>query len=104
MRHVMRGKCCALILVFTCASFHAHGQTSPGTGNAISSPASNERSQDRTYGLPPGDDPQNQLGTPFIRHLAEDQKHFWTFPARLRTRDLKWILPAAAGTAGLMAS
>jgi membrane-associated phospholipid phosphatase len=59
---------------------------------------------DQRYELPPGADPQNQLGPIFVRHIAEDQKSFWTFPARLRTRDLKWILPAAGATAALFAS
>ena len=33
--------------------------------------------------LPPGVDPQNRLGTPFLKHLAEDQKTFWTSPLRM---------------------
>jgi len=34
--------------------------------------------------LPPGADPQNRLGTPFLKHLVEDQKTFWTSPFRLQ--------------------
>ena len=33
-----------------------------------------------------------------------DQKQFWTSPARFRTKDLKWILPAAGITAAFIAS
>ena len=55
-----------------------------------------------TYELPPGADPQNRLFMPFIQHLAEDQKHFWTMPTRARRKDLKWIIPAAAVTAGIV--
>jgi len=60
--------------------------------------------ENRSYDLPPGADPQNQLGVPFVDHLAQDQKRFWTFPARLRRQDLKWIIPATAGMAGLFAA
>ncbi len=64
----------------------------------------NEKAESRPYELPPGANPENEAGPIFVRHVAEDQKEFWTFPARLRVRDLKWILPAAAGTAALIAS
>ncbi len=54
--------------------------------------------------LQPGDDPQNQLGVPLLKHLAEDQEHFWLTPARLRIHDLRWLLPASAGLSALIAS
>jgi Capsule assembly protein Wzi/PAP2 superfamily len=64
--------------------------------------------QDRTaspsYDLPPGSDPQNQLLWPFVRHIAEDQRHFWTWPTRAKKSDLKWLVPAVGATAGLFAS
>jgi Capsule assembly protein Wzi/PAP2 superfamily len=54
------------------------------------------------YGLlPPGEEPENRLLTPFIAHLAKDQKEFWTSPARFETKDLRWMLPLA-GTTGLL--
>jgi len=56
------------------------------------------------YELQPGEDPQNRLVSPFVKHLAGDQKQFWTSPTRFRTRDLKWILPAAGITAAFIAS
>ena len=52
--------------------------------------------------LPPGVDPQNQLGWPFMKHLAEDQKTFWTTPLRWRERDAKAILPFVGFTGALM--
>ena len=58
----------------------------------------------RSYELPPGADPQNRLLFPFLDHLGQDQKHFWTSPTRLRKRDLKWIIPASVGLAGLFAA
>lgn len=54
--------------------------------------------------LQPGEDPQNRLLTPFLKHLASDQKQFWTFPTRLETKDLKWILPGASITAAFIAT
>ena len=59
---------------------------------------------DGRYELQPGEDPQNRLVSPFVKHLVGDQKEFWTAPARFRTRDLKWILPAAGITAAFIAS
>ncbi|MGA7399130.1 MAG: hypothetical protein WBW38_03845, partial [Candidatus Sulfotelmatobacter sp.] len=42
--------------------------------------------------------------SPFLKHLAEDQKQFWTSPAHIQTKDLKWILPGVAVTAAFIAS
>jgi len=56
------------------------------------------------YQLQPGEDPENHLISPFVKHLVGDQKQFWTSPARFRTKDLKWILPAAGVTAAFIAS
>jgi hypothetical protein len=55
-------------------------------------------------GLQPGEDPQNRLFLPILSHLAEDQKNFWSAPAHLHTRDLRWILPVTAGVGTLMAA
>ncbi|HJU12347.1 MAG TPA: capsule assembly Wzi family protein, partial [Candidatus Binataceae bacterium] len=60
--------------------------------------------QQGSYDLPPGTDPQNRLVVPFVEHLGQDQKHFWTLPARARKKDLKWIVPAAGGLAALFAA
>src|SRR5437868_165078 len=57
-----------------------------------------------TYELEPGEDPQNRLLTPFLKHLATDQENFWTKPAHLRIKDLRWALPFTGLTAGLIAS
>ncbi len=54
--------------------------------------------------LPPGEDPENRLLTPFLKHLATDQATFWTAPAHFQTRDLQWGLPFAGITAGFIAS
>jgi hypothetical protein len=54
--------------------------------------------------LPPGEDPQNHLLLPLVKHIAQDQRTFWTFPLRLRTQDLPWLLPSAAFTGSVIAS
>ena len=54
--------------------------------------------------LDPGSDPENRLLSPFLKHLAEDQKHFWTSPARLQIKDLKWVLPDVGITAAFIAT
>jgi len=57
-----------------------------------------------SYDLQPGEDPQNRLVSPFLKHIVSDQKQFWTSPARFRTKDLKWILPSVGITAAFIAS
>jgi membrane-associated phospholipid phosphatase len=54
--------------------------------------------------LPPGNDPDNRLISPFVKHLVGDQKQFWTAPAHLRVKDLKWIVPFTSITAAFIAS
>ena len=57
-----------------------------------------------SYGLQPGEDPENRLVSPFLKHLVTDQQQFWTSPARFQTKDLKWILPGAGVTAAFIAT
>lgn len=63
------------------------------------SPASADDGQ-----LSPGEDPQNRLLLPFLKHLASDQKGFWTSPLHFQTKDLKWILPGAGVTAAFIST
>jgi hypothetical protein len=56
------------------------------------------------YELQPGEDPENRLVSPFLKHIVTDQKEFWTSPARFHTKDLKWILPGVGITAAFIAS
>jgi membrane-associated phospholipid phosphatase len=53
--------------------------------------------------LPAGEDPENRLGTPFIKHLALDQKQFWTAPFHMDRQGAEVFLPFVAFTGGLMA-
>jgi len=54
--------------------------------------------------LPPGSDPDNRLVSPFVRHIVGDQKQFWTAPARLQVKNLKWVVPFTAVTGAFIAS
>ena len=56
------------------------------------------------YQLQPGEDPENRLVSPFLKHIVGDQKQFWTTPTRFKVRDLKWIVPAVGITAAFIAS
>jgi hypothetical protein len=58
---------------------------------------------DSKYELLPGVDPDNHLGLPLMKHLANDQWGFWSAPAHFRVKDLKWIAPFAGVTAGFVA-
>jgi hypothetical protein len=75
----------------------------PDTGKDPDSAAKHSDTAD-AYTLQPGEDPENRLVSPFLKHLVSDQKEFWTMPARFKTRDLKWILPGAGITAAFIAS
>jgi membrane-associated phospholipid phosphatase len=81
----------------------------PASGAANASapqpkPNSNDKSEKGSDGwLPPGEDPDNKLGLPFLRHIASDQEQFWSSPVHFKTTDLKWIVPFAGTTAGLIA-
>jgi hypothetical protein len=67
-------------------------------------PASHDKRLWGDYELKPGEDPENRIGMPFLRHLVTDQRNFWTSPARIRSKDLPLLLPFMATTAGLIAS
>ena len=80
-------------------------QNPDGRSAAISSSHSAKtNAPDDRYALQPGEDPENRLLSPFVKHIVSDQKEFWTSPARIRTKDLKWILPGAGVVAAFIAS
>ncbi|MBV9181551.1 MAG: phosphatase PAP2 family protein [Acidobacteria bacterium] len=54
--------------------------------------------------LVPGEDPENRLMIPFLKHLANDQRVFWTAPMHLQMRDLAWITPVLGVVSGAVAS
>lgn len=54
--------------------------------------------------LSTGEDPENRLLLPFVRHVVVDQKQFWAMPRRFRLKDLEWATPAAGAIAAFVAS
>lgn len=61
--------------------------------------------RDESHGwLAPGADPENRLMSPFLKHLVQDQRQFWTSPTRLQLKDLKWIAPSAGVIAAFIAT
>jgi hypothetical protein len=92
-----------------------HGQTQTSAPPSAGEQANTTSSPQSTKGkvvakdangkwLQPGEDPENRLVSPFLKHIVSDQKDFWTSPAHFRTKDLEWILPGAAVTAAFIAS
>jgi len=95
---------CAVAQTATSGSPSAsNSKLDSGTGKSGSA-QSTTTALDNPYELQPGEDPDNRLVSPFLKHIVADQKQFWTSPTRFRTRDLKWILPAAGITAAFIAS
>ncbi len=96
-----------LVAVFFC---RANAQTGAGAAQDIGSAGGISSAQQRTrhtsgrFDLQPGEDPDNRLISPFLKHLASDQKEFWTFPGRLQVKDLKWIAPSAGIIGAFIAS
>jgi hypothetical protein len=76
-------------------------RTGASYGNSEHPPAAKPGASDW---LGPGDDPENRLLSPFVKHLVGDQKEFWTEPTRLRVKDLKWVAPFAGVTSAFIAS
>jgi membrane-associated phospholipid phosphatase len=98
--------------ILVVASFcRAHAQTGSartqinesGASTTSSVPGKAENGPGR-FDLQPGEDPENRLISPFLKHLAGDQKQFWTFPTRLQVKDLKWIAPSVGVIGAFIAS
>jgi len=108
LRIVQNGWGLAVMALFLLATIGVRAQ-SPSVGSS-SSPGqsaeglSNSSMADRRFQLQPGEDPENRLISPFLKHLAQDQAEFWTTPARFRVKDLKWLAPFAGATAAFIAS
>lgn len=95
----------ATLVAFTYLAV-AQGQQPSDSSKPVytKSPKRQQSSAEANSGfLAPGEDPQNRLFTPFLRHLAGDQKEFWTAPFHMRSDDWKAAVPFAAFTGGLIA-
>ncbi|HWY22615.1 MAG TPA: capsule assembly Wzi family protein [Candidatus Acidoferrum sp.] len=82
----------------------AHSATVPVAGSKADASGSVSANEDFGYELPPGEDPENRLLSPFAKHLVDDQKHFWMMPRKFQVKDLKWAAPAAGMMAAVVAS
>ena len=96
------------VCLFASVTLIASAQQPPTTGVRSASRTQDGTSSmspkpEKTFELLPGEDPQNRLVSPFLSHLAGDQKQFWTSPTRLRKKDLRWIVPFGGITAGFIA-
>jgi len=79
------------------------GPSGPVAPPAVTAERGTAQSSDSRFVLQPGEDPENRLLIPFLKHVAGDQKQFWTSPARLKIQDLKWIVPFAGATGAFIA-
>lgn len=101
---------CLLIICFYASVMHSAnaqqtgGSPLGGSQERNSASATTPVKPEKTFELLPGEDPNNRLVSPFLAHLAGDQKQFWTSPARLRKKDLRWIVPFGGMTAAFIAS
>ena len=93
-----------LVILATSAWAQESRSASTQAAKSASTPGNERGEEISNDDLPPGTDPQNELLWPFVRHVADDQKHFWTWPTRAKKSDLKWLVPAMGATAGLIAS
>jgi len=74
-------------------------------GTHADSAQSREPKSESDFDLPLGEDPDNRPGFPLLKHLANDQKWFWTRPLELKKPDaLKAFVPFAGFTGLLIAS
>jgi hypothetical protein len=99
-------KCCFLGVLLL-GALNLAGQTQDATkpDQAVTPLGSHPASAQENSGwLQPGEDPENRLLRPFLKHLGSDQKEFWTAPTRLQVKDLKWIAPSVAVVSAFIAS
>jgi hypothetical protein len=82
----------------------AYAQSDSAAGHPAAPSTHRTEDQASPYQLLPGEDPQNRLLSPFVKHIVSDQKEFWTEPARFQVKDLKWAAPFAGITAAFVAS
>jgi len=100
------------VVVIRCCSAQVASEASPGsTSRQMSSERPSGTMQSTPFkegqagGLAPGEDPENRPGMLLLKHLALDQKQFWTSPFRTDTdrQDMKVFVPFVGFTAGLIA-
>jgi membrane-associated phospholipid phosphatase len=86
-----------LMLLSICIPARAQTEkTQPGETSSSSRPADHDTSSQAGG----NDSPLSIVPSIFLRRLAGDQKDIWTSPIKTRIRDLEWLVPLAALTAG----
>src|ERR1700733_2611125 len=93
-----------VVIFFAVSVFHLSAAVQDVPPPASSAGGRTGVKPEHNFELQPGEDPQNRLLIPFAKHIAGDQKEFWTAPARFRVQDLKWIVPFVGISAGFIAS
>jgi len=94
----------AVMLVTLFAIEQGTAQTDSQTPSPALEVKTESPHKNQTTLLPAGEDPENRLVRPFIKHLALDQEQFWTAPFHLHWPDAKVLAPFAAFTATLLAN
>jgi membrane-associated phospholipid phosphatase len=94
----------AVLLVTLFAIERGTAQTDSQTPSPALEVKTESPHKNQTTFLPAGEDPENRLVKPFIKHLALDQEQFWTAPFHLHWPDAKVLAPFAAFTATLLAN
>jgi membrane-associated phospholipid phosphatase len=103
----MKYLCAGLFLIYSLLAvltLQVWAQDSSSSPSRASTSTPSTPKPEHDFSLQPGEDPQNRLVSPFLKHLVGDQKEFWTAPTRLRVKDLKWVAPFAGVTAAFIAS
>ena len=106
---IYRSSLLTLVMVFSCSANAEKGQNPPENGGAApaeqpSTPPvkiSNEPVGSSTTHEELVADPGPRS---FLRNFVDDQKHIWTGPTRISRRELKWVLPLAAGVGTAIAT
>jgi hypothetical protein len=96
-------------MLVTALFCRSHAQTDaaatrPNQSSVLSAAPKQSENGTSRFDLQPGEDPNNRLISPFLKHLAGDQKQSWTAPTRLQVKDLKWIAPSAGVIGAFIAS
>ncbi len=104
----------AIVLLIRCGTAQDKVDTVPSKSQNPSSDSSSHHTQKFSlptkqvkYDFPAapdfGVDPQNRLVTPLLKHVAFDQRQFWTAPFHMNRQDAKVFVPFVAFTGGLIA-
>ncbi len=92
----------AVVVVLLCGIAFAGGAPQASVERAPSDKRADSREQAGLCARPTGPPEARVRSLP--RNLLLDQKAFWTSPARIRGKDLRWLVPFTAISASLVAA